>query len=275
MRRAAGIALALVLLLVACEDSSAPQRAIAQVGDAALTEADLGAKLPLGIDPDHADGERARLLEGWVQQELLYQEALRRDLHRQPRLQTLLERARRDLLIAALLDAEFAGQETAIDEAAIEAYYQEGAGQFQRPLPEIRARHILLASQRDANAKRRLLKQNTPFEQVAADHSIDPDTRFQGGDLGYFSEDLDPILWEACQDLPLNQVSKPVRTEYGYHLVEVLDRQETGTLRDLAQVRQQVVEGLVRQRHQEQLDRLIGQLKVAHPWSIAAAGDST
>jgi peptidyl-prolyl cis-trans isomerase C len=275
MRRVANVALGLALLMTGCEEPSAPGGTIAQVGDIALTEADLEAKLPLGVDPENVDGERARLIDAWVQQELLYQEALRRDLHRQARLQTLLERARRDLLIAALLDAEFAGRETAIDEEAIAAYYRERAGDFQRPLPEIRARHILLASQRDANAKRRLLQQNTPFEQVAADHSIDPDTRFQSGDLGYFSEDLDPILWEACQDLSLNKVSKPIRTEYGYHLVEVLDRQEVGTLRDLAQVRQQVVEGLVRQRHQEQLDRLIGQLKVAHSWSIAAAvGDS-
>jgi len=276
MRRIAGITLTLALLMVACEDPSPPQEGIAQVGNVVLTEADLRAKLPLGIDPEHAADERARLIEGWVQQELLYQEALRRDLHEQARLQALLERARRDLLIAALLDAEFAGQETAIDEAAIDAYYREHAGEFQRPMPEIRARHILLSSQRDANAKRRLVQQNTPFEQVAADFSIDPDTRFQDGDLGYFSEDLDPILWEACQDLSLNKISKPVRTEYGYHLVEVLDRQDTGTLRDLAQVRQQVIEGLVRQRHREQLDRLIGQLKADHSWSIAAAaGDST
>ncbi|MBT4503397.1 MAG: hypothetical protein HOC74_37045 [Gemmatimonadetes bacterium] len=275
MRRVANVALALALLMIGCEESSAPEGTIARVGDIALIEADLEAKLPLGIDPENIGGERARLIDAWVQQELLYQEALRRNLHQEARLQTLLERARRDLLIASLLDAEFAGHETAIDEEAIAVYYRERAGDFQRPLPEIRARHILLASQRDANAKRRLLQQNTPFEQVAADHSIDPDTRFQSGDLGYFSEDLDPILWEACQDLPLNKVSKPIRTEYGYHLVEVLDRQETGTVRDLAQVRQQVVEGLVRQRHQEQLDRLISQLKIAHSWSIAAAiGDS-
>ena len=198
MRRVANVALGLALLLTGCEKSSAPEETIARVGDIALTEADLEAKLPLGIDPESVDGERARLVDAWVQQELLYQEALRRDLHREARLQTLLERARRDLLIAALLDAEFAGQETVIDEEAIAAYYRERAGDFQRPLPEIRARHILLVSQRDANAKRRILQQNTPFEQVAADHSIDPDTRFQGGIWATF-----PRTWIRSSGRPV------------------------------------------------------------------------
>ena len=254
----------------ACGKPQPPSDLLARVGDATFTEEDLKARLPLGVDQELIDAQRTQLIENWVQEELLYQEALRRRLDQDARIHALLVQARRDLLTAALLDEEFADQEIHIDEASIQAYYQDHAGEFQRPLPEIHIRHILLASRRDANAKRQALQRGESFEDLARKYSLDPDSRLKGGDLGYFSEAQDPILWEACQSLPLHRISKPIRTEYGYHLIQVLDRQEAGTVRPLEQVRELVVEALVRQRHQEKVRELVDRLKAASDWLIVA-----
>ena len=206
-----------------------------------------------------------------MRQELLYQEALARGLHQQARLKTLLEQMRRDLLVAALLDAEFQDHELAFSEAAIRRYYDAHQADFQRLRPEIRARHILLTSQREANARRKtLLQRGGGFAEVARKYSHDDATRNEGGELGYFSEVENPVLWAACQDLPLKRISEPVQTEYGYHLIQVLERCEVGTVRDLTQVRSQIVEAMVRQYHQSQLDQLVAKLKNSADWAIVA-----
>ncbi len=206
-----------------------------------------------------------------MRQELLYQEALARGLHQQTRLKTLLEQMRRDLLVAALLDAEFQDHELAFSEAAIRRYYDAHQDDFRRLRPEIRARHILLTSQREANARRKtLLQRGESFSEVARKYSHDAATRNEGGELGYFSEVENPVLWAACQDLPLKVISERVQTEYGYHLIQILERCEVGTVRDLTQVRSQIVEALVREHHQSQLDQLVAKLKNSTDWAIAA-----
>ena len=157
-----------------------------------------------------------------MRQELLYQEALDRGLHQQERLKTLLGQMERDLLVAALLDAEFQDRELAFSEAAIRRYYDEHQADFRRLHPEIRARHILLTSQREASARRQtLLQRGESFAEVARKYSHDAATRNKGGELGYFSEAENPVLWAACQDLPLKRISEPVPTEYGHHLIQV------------------------------------------------------
>ena len=206
-----------------------------------------------------------------MRQELLYQAALARGLHQQERLKTLLAQMRRDLLVAALLDAEFQDRELAFSEAAIRRYHDEHQADFRRPHPEIKARHILLTSQREANARRQtLLQRGESFAEVARKYSHDASTRNKGGELGYFSAAENPVLWAACQDLPLKRISDPIYTEYGYHLIQILERCEAGTVRDLTQVRSQIVEALVIEHHQSQLDQLVAKLKNSTDWAIAA-----
>ena len=204
-------------------------------------------------------------------QELLYREALDRGLHQQERLKTLLGQMERDLLVAALLDAEFQDREVAVGEASIRRYHDEHQADFRRLNPEIRARHILLTSQREANARRQtLLQRGESFAEVARKYSHDAETRNKGGELGYFSEAKKPVLWNACQDLPLKRISEPIYTEYGYHLIQVLERGEVGTVRAITQVRSQIVEALVREHHQAQLDQLVAKLKNSTDWAITA-----
>jgi parvulin-like peptidyl-prolyl isomerase len=215
-----------------------------------------------------AAGERAQLIDNWVRQELLYQEAVARELDQHARLKMLLEQTRRDLLVAALLDAEFASEKLDFNEGDIRRYYDAHQDQFQRASPEVKARHILLASHRDANARRQALKRGEDFAEVAREHSRDIDTRYRGGDLGYFSQADEPALWAASREMPLDNISKPVRTEYGYHLIQILEREEAGTVREIAQVRTAIIEALVRERHKLRLDQLVGQLKDTADWAV-------
>ncbi|MFA6109504.1 MAG: peptidylprolyl isomerase [Candidatus Latescibacterota bacterium] len=261
----------LALLAAGCGDEPAPKGVVARVGDAVLTEAELLARLPDGAAAEPGSTVRAQLVEHWVELELLYREAVRRKLDERPAVQERLGQTRRDLLVAALLDDEVAEQRPELEETAIQRYYESHTAEFERLLPEVQARHILFASQREAAAKYQALQRGESFERLAREHSLDPDSRLDGGELGYFTREQEPELWSACVGLPLHQVSGPIRTESGYHLIEVLDRQEAGTRRPLGQIRGQVVEAVVRQWYRDRVAGLVGRLKQADTWSVSEA----
>jgi peptidyl-prolyl cis-trans isomerase SurA len=97
------------------------------------------------------------------------------------------------------------------------------------------ARHILIrvnetTSEADAKAKIERLKDRldsgAKFDELAKLNSEDPSSA-KGGDLGWISPgDVVPAFEEAMNKLPLNQVSAPVRTQFGWHLLEVLERRK-------------------------------------------------
>lgn len=255
-------------VLVACYSSRSRDDVVARVGEAELTADELAGRLTPGLPPEIATTERARAIDHWIRQELLYQEALIRKLDQQARLALQLAQTHRDLLVAALLDAEFASEELDFGEGDIHRYYNEHQDQFRRDRPEIKARHILLASHRDANARRQALKQGTDFAAVAREYSLDIDTRYRGGNLGYFSEADEPALWAVAHDLKPNTISKPIRTVYGYHLIEILEHGDVGTVHPIEEVRIEIVESLVRERHQTRLDQFVTRLKDNADWAI-------
>ncbi len=78
------------------------------------------------------------------------------------------------------------------------------------------------------------------------------------------------MLWEACQNLALETISKPVETEHGYHIIRVLSRKEAGTVKELESVRSQIVEALVMDDYRKRLEELTLRLKSQSSWHIDA-----
>ena len=98
---------------------------------------------------------------------------------------------------------------------------------------EVRAAHILigieagdtLAAYNKALALKRELEAGVPFRKVAVENSTDPSVKMNGGDLGYFTSFQMVYPFEsAAYNTPVGEVSDPVRTQFGYHLVFVKDR---------------------------------------------------
>lgn len=240
---------------------------VARVGDALLTVAELENQVP---DAEMAEEQRRLFVDGWVRQQLFYAEAIAQELHESPRVQRLLAQAQRDLVVAAFLDGEFGDEQIDIADIDIENYYYLHTDEYTRSEDEVRAQHILIGSRRDANTLRQELLRGGDFEERARELSIDRETLGAGGDLGYFGAAERPDLWEACVNLSLGQISRTVSTERGYHIVRLVDRKEAGSARSLdePEVRDQIVEALVRERHRERIDSLFNELKGKHNWQI-------
>ena len=133
----------LCFLLTACGSSGLREEVVAHVGDAYLEVGALEALLPYGASKE----DRQRVITDWIGNELLYREAIDRGLHESLRLKQQLERTRRNLLVAALLDDELGSREVDVTETEVLRYYDGNVELFRREVPDIRARHILLSSQ--------------------------------------------------------------------------------------------------------------------------------
>ncbi|MCY3736025.1 MAG: peptidylprolyl isomerase [Gemmatimonadaceae bacterium] len=239
---------------------------MARVGASSLTRLELEAQVPgeAGLE------QRRRFVGDWVRRQLLYQEALERQVHERPRIQRLVEQSREDVIVAAYLDSEFESRSIEIDPGEVRSYYDRNPGEFTRQEDEIRAQHIQVDSRRAAESLRQELLRDGGFDGRVAEVSLDEATAASSGDLGYFTARERPELWEACVDLRPGEVSDVVATGRGWHIVRLRDRQKAGSLRSLdeAGVRQNIEEALVREGYRGRIQALVDSLREEHSWEI-------
>jgi peptidyl-prolyl cis-trans isomerase C len=89
---------------------------------------------------------------------------------------------------------------------------------------EVRASHLLVPSQQDALACRQEILEGKSFAEVAQRVSSCP-SGAKGGDLGYFTRgQMVPQFDKAAFELPVGELSEPVQTQFGWHLITVTDR---------------------------------------------------
>ncbi len=93
---------------------------------------------------------------------------------------------------------------------------------------EISAQHILVEEEETALEVKQKLDDGTDFAELAKGYSIDSSNAEDGGELGYFSVGtMVPEFESAAYDLEVGETSEPVATQFGYHIIKLLDKQET------------------------------------------------
>jgi peptidyl-prolyl cis-trans isomerase C len=94
-----------------------------------------------------------------------------------------------------------------------------------KPEEEVRARHILVEGEDEAKKVAARVKGGEDFAKVAAEVSKDPGSKTEGGDLGFFAKDrmVAPFA-EAAFAMKPGQVSDPVKSQFGWHVIKVEER---------------------------------------------------
>jgi peptidyl-prolyl cis-trans isomerase C len=200
-----------------------------------------------------------RVLDEVIDQKLLATEALKRKLDKDPVAQRRLAAARERILGDMVVESAVAD---GVTENAIRNLYQEQLKLAKRS-EEIRARQIVLASQGDAEAVRKLLAAGASFEALALEKSTDSATRFNGGDMGYFTTDVMPGAYGAAlKTARPGQMVGPVVVDGGYALLKVEDRRLEAPLTFDA-ARPQIVRFLTYDQIRALLEKLRGRSKIA------------
>jgi len=152
--------------------------------------------------------------------------------------------------------------------AEIERAYNNNIDQYTTP-EQVRASHILLKTEGkdDAAVKAKaeeILKQaraGADFAELAKKYSEDEASAKQGGDLDYFGKGrMVPEFDQAVFSMEPGTISDPVKTQYGYHIIKLVDKKPS-TTRTLAEVRQQIADQLAYERAQAQAGDLAQELE--------------
>jgi peptidyl-prolyl cis-trans isomerase C len=144
-----------------------------------------------------------------------------------------------------------------ITDAKVKERYDELSAKF-KPTDEVRARHILVKTEAEANDVIKQLKGGADFAKLAESKSTDKGSAKQGGDLGYFGHDamVKPFA-DAAFAMKKGDVSeKPVKTEFGYHVIKVEDKRKSAPP-PLSEVHDQIANRL----GQEMTDELVKDLQ--------------
>lgn len=161
----------------------------------------------------------------------------------------------------ALRDAYFAQTivPTITEEEMKKAYDTESAKVAQTE--RVRARHILVGSEQEATQIRARLEKGEKFEDLAKQYSLDGSKEY-GGDLGYFTApEMVPEFSKAAFALKPGDVSGPVKTDMGWHIIKLEDR-KMGGAQPYDQVKTAIRNILLRKKTQEKIISLRLQSKV-------------
>ncbi len=164
---------------------------------------------------------------------------------------------RNKILMEMLLQSE---AKAASSDAAMHQLYDDATKQMAGQ-KEVRARHILVKSEDEAKAVLAELKNGVDFAELARQKSTDPGAA-DGGDLGYFpKEEMVPEFAEAAFQLEKGQLSEPVRTRFGWHIIKVEDKRDR-QVPEFDKVRDQLETHLVRKAQAELITKLRADSKV-------------
>jgi peptidyl-prolyl cis-trans isomerase C len=189
--------------------------------DIAFAEEEIGSNMPQ-MGPDQ---KRDYLITYLADVIVLSQAAEQKKVSDNPDVQRRLTFDHNRVLMEALLQQ--AGK-AAITDAAMHQVYDDAVKQMPNE-QEVHARHILVPTEDEAKAIAAELKKGGDFAALAKEKSKDPGAA-DGGDLGYFTrEQMVPEFAEAAFKLDKGQISDPVHTQFGWHIIKVEDKRTKPT----------------------------------------------
>ncbi|MBP5978846.1 MAG: peptidylprolyl isomerase [Halomonas sp.] len=172
------------------------------------------------------------------------------------------EDIRREMLMRQVQQRQV-GQRVSVSDRDVQRVLEQQGNQAsdQAFVEEIRARHILIEltptrSEDQARARaqeaRQRLQQGADFASVAREFSDDRGSALNGGELGWVRPGQTvPAFEQAMQSLNVNQISEPVRSQFGYHVIEVEERRRQNVTEESR--REQIRQAIFQRRANEEL----------------------
>lgn len=257
----------IAVVLVSCSKMDSGQKGsgevYAKVGSANITQADFDREFQ--TLPDYAqkmfedEGGRERFLEEIIKKEILYQEALKKNFDKSADFQKKLEEFKKLTLISELFEKEIMTKAKVSDQD-VKDFYEKNKQDF-ATVSQIKASHILVKTEDEAEKILARLSKGDKFEDIAKAASIDKATAKNGGDLGFFSKgQMVPEFESAAGSLKVGETSRPVKTPFGYHIIKVTDK-KAGPVVEFDKIKGMIAQKLTADKQKEVFDAYINEVR--------------
>lgn len=208
------------------------------------------------------ENTKSAIINELVGSELIYQEAQKLGLDKQPDYIAREELGRRKLLTSVFLQDYL--KKNPISDADTKAAYEQYKKAYGEK--EYSARHILVKTEAEAKDIIAQLNKNGDFSKIAKEKSLDPGSKDKGGDLGWFSP---ATMVKPFSDVVANlqkgaTSASPVQTQFGWHVIKLVDTRPAQPL-----AYDKVKDGLQKNLQQRNLEKLMADLRAKAKIDIA------
>jgi peptidyl-prolyl cis-trans isomerase C len=229
---------------------TAQEKPVAKVNGKVITESDMQlAEAEIGneLGSIPANARRRVILEYIIENALFADAAEAAKLGSNPAFDERMQYWRRRALREYYFETEL---KKSISEADAKTYYDQQVGSA-KPQEEVHARHILVESEALAKDLRDKITKGEDFVKLAKEHSKDPGSKDDGGDLGYFGRgQMVPVFEETAFKLAKGEVSAPVQSQFGWHIVKLEDRRQRGAP-PFDSIKERLIASMIHRKAQE------------------------
>lgn len=187
-----------------------------------------------------AGGHEKEIIDELISQQLLFEDAKEKKLNEDEEFKKVLAKTQESLLktyaIGKLLE------EVEVTDKDLEDFYNANAEKFDLP-KSVQASHILVEDEEVAKDLYEKIKNGEDFAEIAQENSTCPSSE-RGGDLGtFYPGQMVPEFDQAVFSMEVDEISEPVKTQFGYHIIKVtaVNEAKKNTLSDVrTEVRDEV-----------------------------------
>ncbi len=277
------LVLSLTTVAVSIAKDNGQDKILAQVGKYKLTLKEFNDQIrslppQLQMAVQRNPELKKQLLDRWVQLNLMAMEARKQKLQDKPEVKKRIEEMTNALLAQEFM-MENVSDKAKVTDKEVKEYYDKHKSEFMQP-EQVRARHILVKVPANATKKqweeakkkaleiRAKLVKGESFAKLAQKYSDDPGSKARGGDLGYFRKgQMVPEFEKAAFALKKGEISQPVKTTFGYHIIKLEDK-KPAKQRSFNEVKQEIRQKLLRKKQMELRNKIVDKLRKKYPVTV-------
>jgi foldase protein PrsA len=147
-----------------------------------------------------------------------------------------------------------------IDDKAVKDYYAKNKSQYGTPDTRV-VRHVLVKDHALAKRLYNQLKAGGDWNAIAKKYSQDPASKNQGGKMTATRGQLVPEFEEVAFSLGKNQVSIPIKTQYGWHVIQALSKTKKGTTTPFDQVKEAIRQQLAQDKKNKDMEKWVADMR--------------
>jgi peptidyl-prolyl cis-trans isomerase C len=201
---------------------------------------------------------KKEMVDTLVMRELILQQAAKDGVDKSKEVEEKLAELKKRIIVDTYLKKKVE-TESKISDEELKKFYDQNLDKFKSG-EQIRASHILVKTEQEAQAILDQLKKGANFEELAKAKSADTSAA-KGGDLGWFGKgNMVPAFEKAAFGLKEGQISGIVKSDFGYHIIKLTGKRAAGT-RSLDEVKEQIKAAIMPQKQQQIFLKLKEDLK--------------
>lgn len=238
-----------------------PQEVLVRVGAETLTVADLAHEIPNQVRHRLSKNELQDYVVRWIDAQVLFQEAKRRQLDQNDDIRRELRRLERELVVNSLLDQEL-DKTFPIGDPEIEKYYNDNRQHFVREAKEIHVWYAKVMKKETADSLVRALRQGNEFLEAARPYAGSDSAAL---DFYLTEAEAPPVIANQIFTMMPGAVSRPIQLDDGFHIFKMIEKFEAGSLRPLSLVRDEIEAKLQAEKRQDRYKQFLAELKTNLP----------